>query len=180
MKPSGPIVITGFMGCGKTEVAGALAGQLGLRMSDLDDLITQSTGRTPAQLIDQEGEPTFRQIEASILDHLLTDGTADVISLGGGAWIEGNNRQRLEKANAISIWLDTPFEICWQRIVTSTEDRPLGRTKQQAVELFERRRPIYELAQIRVEVDTTDLPVKIAGDLEAEILRLGLTKQTAK
>ena len=86
------VVITGFMGCGKTRVARELAQRLNLPMVDLDDRITQREGRSPAQLINEEGETTFRAIETKALRELLETETACVISLGGGAWIDDGVR----------------------------------------------------------------------------------------
>ena len=164
-----PIVITGFMGCGKSEVARALAKRLGVEMLDLDELITLETGRTPARLIDEDGEPAFRQIETITLATLLRKKSADVIALGGGAWIEKRNRDLLSEAEATTIWLDTPFEICWTRIELDPEDRPLGRTKTQAYELYQRRLPIYSLAAIRTEAAANDNPDEIAMKIETEL-----------
>src|SRR5215212_5128801 len=87
MKLTGPIVITGFMGCGKTEVARALARRLNLQILDLDENIAEQTGQTAAQLILEQGEPAFRAVETNTLRQLLEDYTAGVIALGGGAWI---------------------------------------------------------------------------------------------
>jgi shikimate kinase len=144
------IVITGFMGCGKSLVARALAQHLNVSFVDLDESITARTGRTPAQLITEDGEPAFRRIETDALREVLDDGEAGVIALGGGAWIETANRELIEQYGCASIWLDVPFEVCWARIETAGEDRPLGRTKTQAAALYERRRPVYQLATIHV------------------------------
>ena len=146
------IVITGFMGSGKTRLARELARRLNLEMVDLDDRVTEREGRSPAQLIVEEGEEAFRLIESDVLRELLeTDGTC-VIALGGGAWIADANRQLIDEHDCLTVWLDVPFGLCWARIETSGEDRPLGRTREQAKALFFRRRPIYQLAKIRVEV----------------------------
>ncbi|HEX5876515.1 MAG TPA: shikimate kinase [Pyrinomonadaceae bacterium] len=147
-----PIVITGFMGCGKSKVARELARQLNVLFVDLDEKITLREGRSPAQLIVEEGEPAFRAIESNTLREVLETKTAGVIALGGGAWIEETNRATIDQYGCTSVWLDAPFEICWSRIETSAEDRPLGRTRSQALKLYERRRPIYQLARIHVEV----------------------------
>src|SRR5213593_4007862 len=152
MESRGPIVITGFMGCGKSEVARRLAQRLNFEMADLDEVITKTEGRSPARLISEEGERAFRTIETHELGVLLNRNSSGVIALGGGAWIETANRDLIAKSDAISVWLDTPFNVCWERIVVSAEDRPLGRTREQASELYERRLPIYELAGIRVAV----------------------------
>jgi len=145
-----PIVITGFMGCGKSVVARALAQHLNVSFVDLDESITARTGRTPAQLITEDGERAFRHIETDTLREVLHAGEAGVIALGGGAWIEAANRELISEYGCSTVWLDVPFEVCWSRIETAGEDRPLGRTKSEAATLYERRRPVYQLATIHV------------------------------
>ena len=140
------------MGCGKTRVARELARQLNLFMVDLDDQITKRVGRSAAQLIVEEGEPAFRVIETDTLRHVLQIGEARVIALGGGAWIQETNRRLLDQYGGISVWLDAPFEMCWTRISSSQEDRPLGRTREQALALYEQRRPVYKLANIHIAI----------------------------
>ena len=145
------IVITGFMGCGKTMIARKLARHLKLTMIDLDEMITEKEGRSPAQLIVEEGEAAFRLIESAVLRELLQSGTAHIIALGGGAWIQEVNRKLINREGCVTIWLDVPFEVCWARIESSSADRPLGKTKDQAQMLYEQRRPIYQLANIHIK-----------------------------
>lgn len=147
------IVITGFMGCGKTRLARKLARHLNLTMADLDDRITEKEGRSPAQLIVEEGEEAFRVIESTVLRELLEADTPKIIALGGGAWIQEVNRNLINKDDCVSIWLDVPFEVCWARIEVSDENRPLGRTRDQAQKLYEQRRPIYQLANIHIRTE---------------------------
>ena len=151
-----PIVITGFMGCGKSKVARELARRRDVVMVDLDDWITARAGRSPAQLINEDGERAFREIETNALREVLQSGEAGVIALGGGAWIEEVNRELIEEYSCTSIWLDTPFEICWERISASEEDRPLGRTREEAEARYQRRKPIYELAMIHITAGSED------------------------
>ena len=169
MKSRGPIVIIGFMACGKTEVARLLAERIKAVVVDLDELITSIEGRSPAEIIREAGERAFRKIESAVLEDLLHKKEASVIALGGGAWIETANRELLAQNEATSVWLDTPFDLCWERIEASTEDRPLGTTRGQASELFRQRGPIYELAQIRIEVTTEDSPEQIAEMVESKL-----------
>ena len=150
MKLERPIVITGFMGCGKSKVARALARHLDVPVVDLDDLITAKEGRTPAQLITESGELAFRAIESNTLRELLKTVPSGVIALGGGAWIEETNRELIDQYGCVSVWLDAPFEVCWGRIKTSNDDRPLGKTREQARALYDRRKPIYQLATIHI------------------------------
>jgi len=163
MNVHAPIVIIGFMACGKTEIARVVAKQLNLKMIDLDEEITSSERRSPAELIREEGEVFFRNIETASLCRVLKRNEACVIALGGGAWIQPANRELLAAKNANIVWLDTPFEICWRRIESSSEDRPLGTTREQARELFKQRYPIYELAPIRIDVIADDTLPEIAG-----------------
>lgn len=162
------IVITGFMGSGKTMVARELARRLDLPMVDLDERITHTQGRSPAQLIIEEGEPAFRSIESAVLRELLLTGSARIIALGGGAWIQKTNRDLIEEYGYLSVWLDTPFEVCWARMEASAESRPLGKTKAQAQTLYDQRRPIYELATLHFPVTAQenfdDLISRIATD----------------
>lgn len=145
------------MGCGKTKVARELARRLNAAMVDLDDKITKRVGRSPAQVIVGSGEAAFRVIESDTLRHVLQLGAAKVIALGGGAWIQQTNRQLIEQYGCTTVWLDAPFDLCWSRIEASQEDRPLGRTRTQALALFEKRRPVYELADIHVPIGEENL-----------------------
>jgi shikimate kinase len=168
MRP-GPIVITGFMGCGKSKVAQELAWSRNVAMVDLDEWITARTGRSPAQLINEDGEPAFRKIESNALRDLLQAREAGVIALGGGAWIEKVNRDLIDEHGCTSVWLDTPFEICWERIAASEEDRPLGRTREEARARYDLRKPVYALAHLHITVNPDqpldDIVRVLAADL---------------
>lgn len=170
MKLDRPIVITGFMGCGKSKIARALGRRLDVPVVDLDDIITARQGRTPAQLITKDGELAFRTIETNTLREILKTIPAGVIALGGGAWIEETNRDLIDQHRCLSVWLDVPFEVCWDRIEASEEDRPLGRTHEQALKLYERRKPIYQLAAIHIQRMADE-------DLETFISRLILATE---
>ena len=160
------LIITGFMGCGKTLIARELARRVNLEMVDLDERVTEREGRSPAQLIVEGGEPAFRTIESDALRELLETKAAGVIALGGGAWIQDDNRELIHQHNWLSVWLDAPFEVCWGRIEASGDDRPLGKTREQAQALFDRRRPIYQLADVHIpagEENLEQIVDRIAG-----------------
>ena len=163
------IVITGFMGCGKSQVARELARRLDVPMIDLDDRITAREGRTPAELINEAGEDQFRAIETNTLLELLQTRSAGVIALGGGAWIESANRDLIDWYGCTSVWLDPPFAVCWERISASTEDRPLGKTIEDAETRFNLRRPFYSLARIHIPVDGTETVDQLVSRIEVEL-----------
>ena len=169
MRRTGPIVVTGFMGCGKSKVARELASRLNTVMVDLDDRITARVGRSPAQIITEDGERAFREIETKSLRELLQSREAGVIALGGGAWIEDANRELIDQYGCTSVWLDTPFAICWERIAASDEDRPLGRTREEAEARYDRRKPIYELARIHIAVSAEQTIDELVSILAADL-----------
>ena len=147
-----PIVITGFMGAGKTTAAVALAERLKCRALDLDELITEREGRTAQMIIDEEGEPRFRELETEALrEALRTD--ACVIALGGGTWTIERNRTLVAEHACHTVWLDAPFELCWERIESSVQTRPLARERGQAQRLYHERRAHYSQGSVRLKVE---------------------------
>ncbi len=92
--PPGPavlprrIVLTGFMGAGKSTVGRILAARLRWPFIDIDSLITAEHGRTVAQIFADHGEEHFRRLEAEATARVLDpahDYEQAVIALGGGA-----------------------------------------------------------------------------------------------
>jgi shikimate kinase len=147
------ILITGFMAAGKTTVGAALARLLKCRMLDLDMLITEREGCSIQALIDERGEAHFRRAETEALREALEKSAARVITLGGGTWTRDDNRALIAEHSGFTIWLDTPFELCWRRIIHAGDTRPLARNPDEARRLYEERRALYGLASLRVEVN---------------------------
>ena len=154
------------MGAGKTSVAKALGERLACRMVDLDQIITERERRTPGSYIRELGEDAFREAEAEALRVLLENNRARVIALGGGAWARSRNRDLIAKHRALSVWLDAPFYLCWQRILQSTVERPLASSESAAHALFEDRRAIYALASLHVTIEENTLPDAAALEIE--------------
>jgi shikimate kinase len=145
------IVLVGFMGCGKTTVGRELARRLNCELLDLDSFITERQGRSPAEIIQQDGEPAFRVIETSALDDVLRQSELRVIALGGGTWTVVENRALIAFDECVGVWLDAPFELCWKRITSGGIVRPLAPDRKTAQELYESRVESYALASIRVQ-----------------------------
>jgi shikimate kinase len=162
------IVITGFMGSGKTSLAKALARRLECESTDLDDEITDANGRSPGEIISQDGEPGFRTIESEILRRTL-ENEVRVIALGGGAWTISGNRDLIAEFNCFTVWLDVPFDVCWNRIAAAGVHRPLAPERQQAAWLFEQRRALYSLAELRLEANDSADANELAAQVESAL-----------
>ncbi len=138
-------------------------------MIDLDSLITDREGRSPAEIIEQDGEPAFRAIETRALQDVLENDAARVIALGGGAWTMEANRKLAAQHDCLSVWLDAPFELCWERIRSSGTIRPLAPERQSAEALSDSRRPSYGLAQIRIDSRETKGIDEIVIEIETHL-----------
>jgi len=160
------IVILGFMACGKTTVANEVARQLDCRFVDLDSFITQREKRAPAQIITQDGEEAFREVETLALRDVLQDRETHVIALGGGTWTTPANRTLIALYDCLTVWLDVPFDTCWERISTAKLNRPLAPDRDAAHSRFHIRRADYQLAEKQISVDRN----RTATDLAKEIL----------
>lgn len=165
------IIITGFMGSGKSTVARALARRLNAEMVDLDEEIVKEEGRSPGQILEEDGEPSFREIETRVLCGVLQRDGAAVIALGGGAWTLPRNRDLITAYEGISVWLDAPFHLCWQRILAVGDERPLARNEQEARSLYSERRASYECA---------DLQLAATENKSADAIALEITRALAE
>lgn len=164
------VVLIGFMGAGKTTVGRALAGRLGWKFLDLDDLIEQREQKTVAQIFASSGEAAFRGMESAALTAALQvcAGAGDlVLALGGGAFVQKANRDALAKAGAITVLLEAPVEELRRRCTGERKVRPLAAEQARFNQLFAARRADYALALHRVQ--TMGKPV---AQVTAEIEKL--------
>jgi shikimate kinase len=154
------------MACGKTTVARELAGLLEVASIDLDSFVSDREGRSPAEIIAADGEPAFREIETRALNDVLTKSDAQVISLGGGTWTIPANRTLIALHDCVTVWLDAPFDLCWQRIIEGGETvRPLAPNHDTARNRYEARRTDYALAENRIVVSALDDRETIANQV---------------
>jgi len=109
------LVLTGFMGAGKSTVGRMLAGRLGWEFLDLDALIEAQAGKTIPAIFAAHGEPHFRMLESQTLATTLGRNHI-VLALGGGAPENLTNRLLLEQTpGTATIFLDAPFSVLIDR-----------------------------------------------------------------
>ncbi len=163
------IVLTGFMGVGKSTVARFLAYLLDSKRIDLDSVIEETEKRKIAEIIHTDGLPRFREIETKNLRKVLFENSARIIALGGGAWTIEENRELIKSQNLTSVWLESSFQHCWRNISLSKRVRPLAGDKTQARKLFEERQKIYCLADwhfiIKPELTSFEIARQIAEEI---------------
>jgi len=151
------IILTGFMGVGKTSVGTRLARDLGYRFVDTDDLIEADQKITITEIFSSFGEAYFRDAETRVIRQVL-DGEGQVIATGGGAVIRDENR-RAFKEGGMTICLTARPEVVFERIrheihrpLLQVPD-PLGRIR----ELLNERERYYHQADLII--DTSDKTV---------------------
>ena len=137
------LILIGMPGCGKTRLGKLLAKELGRPFLDADEVLTREAGRSPAEIIRQDGEAAFRDLETGVLAE-LGKGSGAVIATGGGCVVRPENRNLLRQ-NGRVFWLRRDLS----RLPVS--DRPLSQSVGPE-ELYRRRKDLYAaFADHRVE-----------------------------
>lgn len=93
------IVLTGFMGTGKTTVGRRLADRLGYEFVDTDQLIEQRHGPI-AEIFATQGEPAFRAIERSVAAEVANRFNL-VVGTGGGMMLDDANAEALSETGDV-------------------------------------------------------------------------------
>lgn len=154
------IVLTGFMGTGKTTVGTLVADKIGWSFRDTDDEIVERTGRTIPDIFEQDGEAAFRRIERAVCQSLAAR-TGLVIATGGGMLMDETNRA-IMLASGLVVCLTAPVEVLAERLGPASESRPLLRSDWRS--LYNQRKPIYDALPFRVDT-AKRTPVEVANEV---------------
>ena len=190
------VVLTGFMGTGKTAVGREVARRLGRRFVDMDAEIEARAGKSIPRIFADDGEAAFREMEATLCQELSAQ-EGLVIASGGGTLLDAANRASLLGSGMVVCLTCDVDEILWRldggpgsgrslaspprqwgatgvptgdRLPTQAQGRPLLNVADPRAEverLLEARRPAY--ATIPWQVDTTHLSVEQAAARVVEI-----------
>jgi shikimate kinase/3-dehydroquinate synthase len=117
------IFLYGPSGSGKSTLGRRLAQSLDLPFVDLDESIEKQAGRTIPEIFRDRGEAGFRQLEKQILRSLL-EAPQGVVSLGGGALLDEDNRRLAEAAGPV-LCLHASLDTLVKRLTRSRIERPL-------------------------------------------------------
>jgi shikimate kinase len=151
------IALIGFMGTGKTSVGHLLAGALGFRLVDTDQLIEEQTGKRISDIFATEGENQFRAYERQVVEKLASKSRL-VISTGGGLAANLDNFTSL-KSHALIVCLWASPETIWHRVGHQSHrpllhgPDPLNRIRS----LLAEREPFYRRADVLVNTEARSL-----------------------
>ncbi|MCF6266815.1 MAG: shikimate kinase [Desulfuromusa sp.] len=138
------IILTGFMGTGKTTLGRLLAERIDYEFIDTDAQIEEQTGKTIAELFQTEGETAFRKLESELVEELAQQ-EGLVIATGGGLVLNPKNATLLSKTGQIICLTASPEEIL-ARVSRQQDVRPLLQEKDpqaKIIELLQQRAAIY-------------------------------------
>ncbi|MBL9172734.1 MAG: shikimate kinase [Verrucomicrobiales bacterium] len=147
------MALIGFMGVGKSTVAGLAAGLLRFQVIDTDRVIEERSGRRISDIFATDGEGAFRDREAALVLELESQAER-VIATGGGLPMNPDNFASLQKHSFI-VCLWASAETIYQR-VRSQGHRPLLQAPdplERIRTLLTERTPVYRRADLMVGVD---------------------------
>lgn len=158
------LVLTGFMGAGKTTVGREVARRLGREFVDVDAEIEARAGRSIPSIFAEDGEAAFRQLEAALIRELSQRANL-VVATGGGALIDPANRAAMARSGTI-VCLTCDVNGILRRITAQGDvRRPLLEVADPRIEierLMRERQEAY--AAIPWHIDTTELSVEEVAD----------------
>jgi shikimate kinase len=158
------LVLTGFMGAGKSAVGKRVAERLGLPFVDLDERIEAAAGASVKAIFASGGEDEFRRVERAELRRALAAGEC-VIAAGGGTLVDPENLEAAREA-ALVVWLNPTFATIVSRIgALGKSDRPLFRDEATAFDLYRARLPSYRRAHLRLDIEPGEEVEQIASRL---------------
>jgi shikimate kinase len=163
------IVLTGFMGTGKTAVGRELSRLLSMQLVDIDAEIEEDQKLSISDIFQKFGEKYFRDVESSVVKKFAAEKNL-IISTGGGAVLREENMEALRE-NGIIFCLDAHPQTILER-TNRSQDRPLLRTEDPIAkikELLNFRRPFYEKAGTLIDTEGKT-PLQIAEEI-AEAVR---------
>jgi shikimate kinase len=151
--PPRRIVLTGFMGSGKSTVGPLVAARLGWSFLDVDDVIEAEAGAAIAELFARHGEAAFRDREHSTIARLAASDSL-VLALGGGAIEHPVTRTLLlTTPGTILIHLEVELATTLARCRGTEHTRPILADQANLASRYLRRLPLYRTAHISIPVD---------------------------
>lgn len=168
--PPRRIVLTGFMGSGKSTVGPLLAARLGWQFLDADSVLEAEAGFTIAEIFARRGEAAFRDLEHATIARLAAT-NALVLALGGGAIEQPQTRELLlASPGTLLVHLEVRLETTLARCRGTEHTRPILADRPNLQARYDRRLPLYRMAHASLPVD--NLTPEEAADAILRIAQL--------
>jgi shikimate kinase len=165
------IVLTGFMGSGKSTVGPLVAARLGWKFIDVDDVIEAEAGCKIAELFTRHGEPAFRVREHATIARLAADDRL-VLALGGGAIERAETRELLlSSPGTLLVHLEVELATTLERCSGTEHTRPILADQVNLASRYTRRLPLYRTAHLSIRVDALTPDQAAAAVLNAAFPR---------
>jgi shikimate kinase len=162
--PPRRIVLTGFMGSGKSTVGPLVADRLGWSFVDVDDVIEAEAGCAITELFSRYGEEHFRHREHQTIARLV-QGDSLVLALGGGAIERAETRELLlTSPGTLLVHLDVELKTTLTRCAGTQHARPILADHANLASRYERRLPLYRTAHVSIPVDAVT-PEQVADEV---------------
>ena len=147
------IFLYGPPGTGKSTIGRILARNLKLPFIDLDHIIKTNAGMSIPEIMHEQGEPAFRDIETSALQGLINE-KESVIALGGGALLRDENRIFAESHGRV-VLLMAELPTLLERLQNDSGKRPLlvGELSEKLTSLLAKRSEHYNSFSLLIHVD---------------------------
>jgi len=147
------VALIGFMGAGKSAVAGLLATRTGKTLVEIDSIIERESGKSIPGIFAEEGEIGFREREIQAVKDIAPLRNK-IVACGGGLVLNRINIDRL-KEDCVVIWLEASPGAVKKRIGGPEGSRPLLRgSPEELRRMMAFRRPFYSRAA-DVKINTT-------------------------
>jgi shikimate kinase len=147
------IVLTGFMGSGKSTVGPLLTSRLGWHFLDVDEVIEADTGIAIAEYFARHGETAFRTREQETIARLVASDEL-VLSLGGGAIENTATRDLLlTTPGTLLVHLEVELATTLARCKGTEHTRPILADQANLAARYQRRLPLYRIAHHSIPVD---------------------------
>jgi 3-dehydroquinate synthase len=159
-----PVVLSGFMGTGKSTIGPVVAARLGVPFIDTDSEIERAAGQSVADLWQQEGEPAFRAREAALAQRLLTESPASVIAFGGGTVTDARTRHlAIERGLVVTLTASPETIVARAGDVAARPNLAVGADPvARARDLLQLRADAYAECHVAVSTDSQDVPAIVS------------------
>ncbi|HEY5585118.1 MAG TPA: shikimate kinase [Ruminiclostridium sp.] len=145
------IILIGMPGSGKTTIGKLLASMLDYKFIDSDQLIFEKTGKTPRQVVEENGREFFLSIQDEVIIEIKQN---DCVLATGGGLVHSDLAMKYLKSIGIVIYLNTEYDVIEERMDAS---RKLVRANGTLLDLYNERSPLYNrYADTVLDCDSND------------------------